>query len=288
LIVGFAFIYLAVWFVVGMLVSALTSRPAVSFLVLLLIWVCAVAITPRASVLLASQISPAPSYDQLLLEQETVSRDLRGQMAERITDEVNERIRQAGYAERVARGEPMQEEIQRTIAEAREDIRNEIEGELNQRLADSYEDFGRRQARLVSTARALSRVSPTSAFSFAAQVMAGTDVETQERFIRAIRAYREGYLAYIAAQSEAHPDQVQGGTNINLGISGGPQGPQINFTQSEMVHELDLSGMPEFRTVLPPVGSSLRAATADLATMLLMLAGALVACYAAFRRYDPR
>jgi hypothetical protein len=188
----------------------------------------------------------------------------------------------------MARGEPVQQEVQQTIAAAREDIRSEVEDELNRRLADSYEDFGRRQARLVATARALSRVSPTSAFSFAAQALAGTDLETQERFIRAIRSYREGYLAYIAAQSEAHPDQVQGGTNVNLSMSAGPQGPQIDFSQSEMIHELDLSGMPDFRTVLSPVGSSLRAATADLAVLLLMLAGALVACYAAFRRYDPR
>ena len=288
LIIVFAVLYLAVFFVLGLLVSALTSRPATSFLVLLLIWVCAVAIAPRASVLVASQISPAPSYDQLLLEQESLSRDLRGQMAERITDEVNERIRQAGLAERMAQGEQVQQEVQNTIAAAREDIRNQIEGDLNQRLADSFEDFARRQARLVSTARALSRVSPTSAFSFAAQTMAGTDVKTQERFVRAVQSYREGYLAYIAAQAEAHPDQVQGGTNVNVGMSAGPQGPQINFSQSEMVHELDLSGMPEFRTMLAPVGSSLRAATPDLVVLTLMLAAALVACYAAFRRYDPR
>ena len=288
LILVFAVLYLAVFFVLGLLVSAMTSRPAVSFLVLLLIWVCAVAITPRAAVLMASQISPAPSYDQLLLEQESVSRDLRGQMADRITAEVNERIRLAGYAERMAQGEQVQQDVQRTVAEAREDIRNEVEGELNRTLADSFEDFSRRQARLVATARAISRVSPTSAFSFAAQVMAGTDVETQERFVRAVQSYREGYLAYIAAQAEAHPDQVQGGTNVNIGMSAGPQGPQIDFTQSEMVHELDLSGMPEFRTVLAPVDSSLRAATADLVVLSLMLAGALVACYAAFRRYDPR
>jgi ABC-type transport system involved in multi-copper enzyme maturation permease subunit len=288
LILVFAVLYLAVFFVVGLLVSAMTSRPAVSFLVLLLIWVCAVAITPRAAVLLASQISPAPSYDQLLLEQESVSRDLRGQMAERITEEVNERIRLAGYAERMAQGEEVQQDVQRTVAEAREDIRNEVEGELNRTLADSFEDFSRRQAQLVATARAISRVSPTSAFSFAAQVMAGTDVESQERFVRAVQSYREGYLEYIAAQAEAHPDQVQGGTNVNIGMSAGPQGPQINFSQSEMVHELDLSGMPQFRTVLAPVGNSLRAATPDLVVLSLMLAVALVACYAAFRRYDPR
>lgn len=62
------FLYLSVFFTLGLFVSARTSKSSTSFLVLLFIWVVFVTIIPKVSVLAASQIKPIPSVHEITVK----------------------------------------------------------------------------------------------------------------------------------------------------------------------------------------------------------------------------
>ena len=111
-----------------------------------------------------------------------------------------------------------------------------------------------------------------------------TGLDSQIRFVDSVRTYRDSYLDYVRAQALANPDEADGGTMVSINIGNG----QPEYSQKELVHELDLASMPEYRMSLPGLSTALGRALPDLAVLILLLAGTLTATYAGFRRYDPR
>ena len=87
-----SFLYLAVFFMAGMMMSALTRNSFVSFLLCLFIWVLSVAIIPKAAVEAAGQISPAPSIDAIEAQRAALRRDFYSSLKEITTRKVNELI----------------------------------------------------------------------------------------------------------------------------------------------------------------------------------------------------
>ena len=59
------FLYLSVFFSLGLFVSARTSRSSTSFLVLLFVWVIIVMVIPKAAVITAAQVKPIPSVHEI-------------------------------------------------------------------------------------------------------------------------------------------------------------------------------------------------------------------------------
>jgi len=58
------FLYLACFFTLGILVSACTHRASASFMILLFVWIISVFVIPRASVIIASRVTPAMSLQE--------------------------------------------------------------------------------------------------------------------------------------------------------------------------------------------------------------------------------
>ncbi len=58
------FVYLACFFTLGLLVSACTHRASTSFMILLFVWIISVFVVPRASVIIASRVTPAMSLQE--------------------------------------------------------------------------------------------------------------------------------------------------------------------------------------------------------------------------------
>ncbi|MCG7851090.1 MAG: ABC transporter permease, partial [Methanosarcinaceae archaeon] len=63
-------LYISVFFMLGMFVSSRTHRSAISFLVLLFIWVVFVTIIPKISVMVAAQLRPIPSTNDLTVQKD--------------------------------------------------------------------------------------------------------------------------------------------------------------------------------------------------------------------------
>ena len=59
------FLYLSVFFSLGLFVSTRSARSSSSFLTLLIIWVAFVTVIPKVSILAATQIDPIPSVHEI-------------------------------------------------------------------------------------------------------------------------------------------------------------------------------------------------------------------------------
>jgi len=236
LVLGLA--YLAVFFVLTVLVSSLTSRPATSFLVLLLLWVIMVSITPRTSVLVASQITPAPSYDEMLVKQDNISRQQRDKQLHLVGEELQ------ALFERQIPGQIEPDSLEKTMDEARDRIRGEM---------TEHPDQAGGVILNMATTRGGSSSGPGAGGSDAS----GEDADAGDRAPGGGQQQESRVVFYTAGQAQQE-------------------------------QELDLSAMPHFQLALPRLPVAVRAATVDLAILLVVLAGSLIATYAAFRRYDPR
>lgn len=62
------FLYLLAFYSMGMMVSSLTRSANVSFLVLLMLWVLFIAVVPRVAVLVAQNLAPVPTIDDVRKE----------------------------------------------------------------------------------------------------------------------------------------------------------------------------------------------------------------------------
>ncbi|MBN1938016.1 MAG: ABC transporter permease subunit, partial [Candidatus Aminicenantes bacterium] len=99
------FLYLSVFFTLGLLVSARTNKSSTSFLVLLFIWVVFVTIIPKVSVLAASQIKPIPSVHEITSKKDAFLQQVQGGAQKEVMDWVKENSPkpgedQAGFQEK--------------------------------------------------------------------------------------------------------------------------------------------------------------------------------------------
>jgi ABC-type transport system involved in multi-copper enzyme maturation permease subunit len=69
-------LYISVFFMLGMFVSARTHRSTTSFLVLLFIWVIFVTIIPKISVMVAAQLRPIPSTNDMTVKKDQFLQNL--------------------------------------------------------------------------------------------------------------------------------------------------------------------------------------------------------------------
>ncbi len=72
-------LYLAAFFCLGLFVSCMTHRPATSFVILMAIWVGAVIVLPRLSLIVADGVRPASSVQELQTEKAMISSQAQAQ-----------------------------------------------------------------------------------------------------------------------------------------------------------------------------------------------------------------
>jgi ABC-type transport system involved in multi-copper enzyme maturation permease subunit len=80
------FLYLSVFFTLGLLVSARNNKSSTSFLVLLLIWVIFVMVIPKVSILAAAQLNPIPSVHEITAKKEAFLQQVQEEGIKRARD----------------------------------------------------------------------------------------------------------------------------------------------------------------------------------------------------------
>ena len=90
------FLYLSVFFTLGLFVSARTSRSSTSFLVLLFIWVIFVTVIPKLSVMTAAQIKPIPSVHEITAKKDAFLQQIQGSAQKEVLDWVKENAQKPG------------------------------------------------------------------------------------------------------------------------------------------------------------------------------------------------
>lgn len=276
-------LYLLAIFAIGLLVSTLTSRSAVAFLVLLLVWVAFVEVIPKASPMLAGQIRPAPSFASLQSERDRIQAEFQQGIFSGMSHAF------AHLSEPVnspAQAEARQRAIDSTMSRVRDSLGQQRDAKLL-RLDEGYRN---QQDAMTRLSLVFARLSPAAAMSHAVEVFAGTDFELHRRWRDDLVAYRsqlEQYLKSKGVQFGGFRIAIRTTTSTTRGGPGSNSTIRIGGPTSEDAR-LDLASLPAFASRPESLAAAAGRAAPDLVILGLWAAGALLLAFAKFLKYDVR
>src|SRR5512136_217424 len=182
------FLYLSVFFSLGLFVSARTSRSSTSFLVLLFVWVLIVMVIPKAAVITAGQVRPIPSVHEITAKKDAFLQQIQTEGQKTATEWV-----QKNRADAQKDPKAFSEKYLKYLQDLNQELTTKID-ENNAALERDYQLKKRAQEDLAIN---LSRISPASALTFGSMTMARTGVDEFERFLASVRAYKPIYTKWI-------------------------------------------------------------------------------------------
>lgn len=187
------FLYLSVFFSLGLFVSAMTSRSSTSFLVLLFVWVVFVMVIPKGAVIVAGQIRPVPTSRGIATE--------KGLYILQLQEKMN-----AAMGQKMSRLNPELRKDRTAFQKAMMDIQYEIQDEFssksNENNARIDRDYQLKKDVQQSLAINLSRISPASALTFGSMSLALTGIDEYNRFVASVRIYRGDIRKWYNTESK--------------------------------------------------------------------------------------
>jgi ABC-type transport system involved in multi-copper enzyme maturation permease subunit len=251
-------LYLSVFFTLGLLVSARTSRSSTSFLLLLFIWVTFVTVIPKAAVMIAGQIKPIPSVHEITAQKDAYLQEIQKEAFA---------ARNEYFKNNPPPGDDKPEEQKKwreDVQKWAEDLQQELTGKIDERNQAIERDYQAKMRQQQELAVNLSRVSPASAMMFGTMSLARTGVNEYERFLGSIRAYKPIFTKWV------NEKMMQG-----------------NIFGNDLPKP-ELSDMPQHEFMPEGLGESVKRILPDLFLMVFLIILFFVAAYVSFLRYDVR
>lgn len=256
-------LYLLAFFSLGIFVSSITKHSAISFLVLLFIWVFFVLVVPKGAMMISEQFHDVPELNEIRAKQSDNHRELRQKIRDNTFEEFNQK-----YGNTIKERSQMWGLMRPIFGK----WRTTLEPEYNERNENLINSFKNSQAQMTSLAMNISRISPASAVTYIGMNMSGTGYDEQEQFLNELTSHRERLTKFFAETDQA------AGTPYHRGW-GSPTSEDV---------ELDVNIMPRFESSSLSFSEALLLALPDL----LMLALVSIIFYALgfvlFLRYDVR
>lgn len=230
-------LYISLFFALGMFISTLTHKASTALLVSLFVWVCWILVIPNLSPVIAKIASPVPTLHRVKAEKAAVDREtsLRMRRLER---------RMLGYG--------------RKTEEMRQELRQDGERRKN-RLDQFYQDKLQTQIRVTQV---LSRLSPSSSFTYAVSDLAGTGVGLFGAFRQAYELFQKQFREYGDELSQRRDND-------------------------ELEEEwLQVDEIPTLRIVPARLDDAVTSATTDLLLLLVYNVLFFMGSHLVFLRYD--
>jgi ABC-type transport system involved in multi-copper enzyme maturation permease subunit len=250
------FLYLSVFFSLGLFVSARTTRSSTSFLVLLFIWVVIVMVIPKVAVITAGQVRPIPSVHEITAKKDAFLQQIQSEGQKGVIEWSRKNAADAAKDVKA-----YQEKFRQFI----QDYQQELTSKIDENNAAIERDYQQRRRAQQSLAINLSRISPASALTFGSMTMARTGVDDFDRFLASVRAYKPIYTKWI---------------NSKLGQS-------INFQTGETV-QIKIDDMPQHTLEPEWLSRSFVRTIPDFALLTVMIIIFFVGAYVSFLHYDVR
>jgi ABC-type transport system involved in multi-copper enzyme maturation permease subunit len=192
LIILSGFFYFGVFLTLSIFISAMTERSSNAFLFLLVIWILAVFIIPRASVLLAGRMVDVPTVDELAFQKNQFQTQLWSEDQDKIGQF---KVPPSNDPEKMA---AEFHKYMQDLADKREKQSNELAERLNE---------GRRNKQLEQErlALGLARISPAALFSLAVTNLAGTSLALKEHFLNEVSGYQQTYRQFMLEKTGMNP-----------------------------------------------------------------------------------
>lgn len=249
-------LYVTVFFMLGMFVSARTHRSTTSFLALLFIWVIFVTIIPKISVMMASQLKPIPSANDM-----TVKKD---QYLQSLFKESDKQIR--AYVESLPRpAKPEDRQAWRDkVTKMTIDVAGQRQKKYEEFTASLERDYQLQKLSQDRLAANLSRISPAGSLMFSTMNIAETGLAEQQRFLETVRAYWPIWTRW---------------SDSKISEQGGP---------GQAEGKIDLMDMPQYRYTGEPIRTSIKRIIFDIGIMCFMSILFFSGAYWSFAKYDVR
>lgn len=296
-------LYLSLFLLLGLLVSAVTRKAATSLIMLLSIWLFLVIIAPNLGAFIASEAVDIPSE----LEREIEVVELERQVDESMEEFAKQHGASEPKGELTVYGDDG-EVLVRLGRPERYEWLNDYYRYRVQRWMDTANltwernrEFLQALKKQTRLADALSIISPAFLYEKTCQILSGTDLESYENFILQAREYRAQLIDYIRAR---------GGYGSRRWFTDDPPGQEPfvldpeTFDRSKMDMErgwrmireaeadrsriLNLDDMPRFRFIARPIAEAVGEATSGIALLIGMNLILFVFYSLVFMRYDAR
>lgn len=255
--------YFGVFLAIAITISASTVKPSNAFLIGLVVWIFAVLIVPRTSVLISGRIVDVPNVDEITAQ--------KNRYRTQLFDE--DRPKMSNF--KLPEGTEMEDAMgafQSFMGEL-SSARQEKIDIFNARLNEQYTNSKRQQERL---ALSLSRISPTSAFTLAATELAGTSLTLQNQFMDAAYTYQEVYADFMNEKTGSNRGS---GFRMVMITTGGDE---------EEPEPLDPDELPQFTFESQDISSATQAGMVDLSLLILFNLIFFGGAFRAFLNYDLR
>jgi len=250
------FLYLSVFFSLGLFVSARTQRSSTSFLVLLFAWVLIVMVIPKAAVIVAGQVKPIPSVHEITAKKDAYLQQIQSEGQKTALEWVGKN--RAG-AEKDPKA--FQDKYLKYI----QDLNLELTTKIDENNAALERDYQQRKRAQQSLAVNLSRISPASALTFGSMNLARTGVDEYDRFLASVRTYKPIYSKWANSK-------LAEGINMQTGEMG----------------KIKIDDMPQHVYQPEWLNRSLVRTIPDFVLLIVMIIGFFVGAYVSFLRYDVR
>jgi len=251
------FLYLSVFFTLGLFVSARTSKGSTSFLILLFIWVVFVTIIPKVSVLAASQIKPIPSVHEITSKKEAFVQQIQSGAQKEMLDWVKQNPPKPGEDQKA-----FQERLRKFLEDFQQKKTSEVEAN-NAVLERDYQARKRAQEKLAIN---ISRISPASALTFSTMSLARTGLDEHQRFLDSIRAYKPIFAKWANQKAMS----------------------TLDFSGTGQTAKVVLDEMPQHGFQSEPLSKSLARTIPDIVLMVILIIVFFVGSYVSFLKYDVR
>ncbi len=274
-------LYCTFFLALGLMVSAMTKRSSVSFLVLLVSWVTMTLIVPKAAVMAAGKLSPVPSMAQI---DSQIDRFSAAEWEKHIKQMEDAAVAREREMEGMTEEEKIayRENNEWNWLEENDKSRKSIEAEIWDNSKRMYEELGNLREKQERLAFALSRLSPSSAYKLASMNLAGTGTGLKERCERGMEEYHDSLYEFAAKREKESPGGSPG-IMVSIDSENG-----LTTSAPRETKTIDTSGMPRFADEYPSTSEVIGSAMTDTGLLVMYLALALFGAVAAFSVYDLR
>ena len=256
LIIVSGFLFFGTFLTLSVFVSTITKHSANSFLFLLVAWVIAVLIIPRASVMLAGNMVDVPSVDDINSQKSVYSRQVSTEMLNSLKQFKAKNL----------------ENVMQEFSQYMETLNVDRDEKMNTLISKLNEERRNKQEVQQNLSFAISRVSPATSFSFAASSLAGTSVDLMKNYKEQASNYQKVFA------------------NFQIEKTGGTTDRGLRMVQrgGEDVETIDPAELPKFEFQNASFVESLSSSIIDIGLLFLFNIIFFAGSFVSFLRFDLR
>lgn len=251
------FLYILVFFAIGLFVSSMTHHSSNSLLISLFIWVMFISIIPETAVMTAGYIDPIPSVYEITAQKDAFIQEMDLSLRNRYQKWRKENDGQ--YKD----FKTYRENFSNFMKELQEENIRKKETKCIE-LDKEYQAKRRRQEMLAVN---LSRISPASALTFGSMSLGKTGIHEHEHFLNSIKTYKTVFSKWAMYISVKNSKTESSNSNKE---------------------KPDISELPQFEFKPESLRASFTRAIPDFLILILMSIVFFTGAFVSFLRYDVR